>query len=152
MSTTRWSFYSAETGVISPARVLCSLAQLAANTPDGHLPILGAFDPLCQRVNVGTGQVEYYQPPAPADDELRTWAWDEPSRRWVASPTDLAVANAARAERDRRLLACDWVTVRALELGQEAPVDWLDYRQALRDVPEQPGFPRAIDWPAAPTD
>jgi hypothetical protein len=27
---------------------------------------------------------------------------------------------------------------------------WLEYRQALRDVPEQAGFPADIEWPGAP--
>jgi hypothetical protein len=82
-----WTFYDAQTGAIARGRITCSPANLAANTPPGHLPIAGTYDPLCQRVNIATGQVEYYQPPAPADDELRTWAWDEETRRWVAQPT-----------------------------------------------------------------
>jgi hypothetical protein len=145
-----WSFYDAETGAIAPGVITCTAAQLAANTPAGHIAIPGAFDHLSQRVDLATGQVVDYQPPAPADDELRTWAWNAETRRWVASPTVLAMANAARTERDARLAACDWVTVRALELGEEIPADWLAYRQALRDVPLQPGFPSAIDWPAPP--
>ena len=28
--------------------------------------------------------------------------------------------------------------------------DWLDYRQELRDVPDQPGFPKKIIWPQRP--
>lgn len=27
---------------------------------------------------------------------------------------------------------------------------WADYRQALRDVPQQPGFPRNVIWPTKP--
>ncbi|WP_412841983.1 phage tail assembly chaperone, partial [Cereibacter johrii] len=27
---------------------------------------------------------------------------------------------------------------------------WTAYRQALRDVPEQPGFPAEIAWPEPP--
>ena len=27
---------------------------------------------------------------------------------------------------------------------------WAQYRQALRDVPQQPGFPRAVTWPVRP--
>ena len=27
---------------------------------------------------------------------------------------------------------------------------WIDYRQALRDVPQQNGFPTDIDWPMNP--
>jgi hypothetical protein len=145
-----WSFYDTATGAIAPGAMTCTAAQVAANTPPGHSTIEGRFDHRSQRVDLATGQVVDCQPPAPADDELRTWAWNADTRRWVASPTVLAVANAARTERDARLAACDWVTVRALELGEEIPADWLAYRQALRDVPLQPGFPSAIDWPAPP--
>lgn len=28
--------------------------------------------------------------------------------------------------------------------------EWLDYRQALRDVPDQPNFPKAFGWPERP--
>ena len=51
-----------------------------------------------------------------------------------------------RAERDRRLSASDWTQV------LDAPVDrtaWVLYRQALRDLPEQPGFPD-VDFPETP--
>jgi hypothetical protein len=145
-----WSFYNASTGALAQGTLTCSTAQVAANTPEGWTAIEGRFDHLGQRVNLATGQVVDYQPPAPANDALRTWAWDADTRRWVASRTELAVANAARAERDARLAACDWVTVRALELGDEIPADWLTYRQALRDVPDQPGFPASVEWPAPP--
>lgn len=60
------------------------------------------------------------------------------------------LADAARAQRDALLSACDWVVVRAQELGEPVPEAWADYRQALRDVPQQEGFPENIDWPYAP--
>ncbi len=31
------------------------------------------------------------------------------------------------------------------------PQLWTTYRQALRDVPTQQGFPRDINWPPEPT-
>ena len=52
-----------------------------------------------------------------------------------------------RAERDRLLAASDWTQV------SDAPVDqaaWATYRQALRDVPQQAGFPDNITWPEVP--
>jgi hypothetical protein len=153
MSAARtWSFYDTATGAIAPGAMTCTAAQADANTPPGHLTIEGRFDHLSQRVNLQTGQVEDYQPPAPADDELRTWAWNVDTRRWVASPTDAAVAIDVRAERDKRLTACDWVTVRAVELGEEISPDWLAYRASLRAVPEQAGFPRSVEWPAPPQE
>lgn len=53
----------------------------------------------------------------------------------------------ARAERDRLLAASDWTQV------ADAPVDqaaWAAYRQALRDIPQQPGFPATVTWPTKP--
>ena len=49
-----------------------------------------------------------------------------------------------RQERDTKLTASDWTQV------ADAPVDkaaWATYRQALRDIPTQAGFPLTIEWP-----
>lgn len=57
------------------------------------------------------------------------------------------LAEQARIERDKLLTACDWTQV------ADAPVDsaaWAVYRQELRDVPEQEGFPENIIWPTEP--
>ena len=97
MPATAWSFYDIATGLIAPGRIVTSsVAALAANTPPGYAAIAGAFDHLAQRVDPATGQVVDYQPPAPADDELRTWAWDDATRRWVAQPTLAALKLEAR--------------------------------------------------------
>jgi len=53
----------------------------------------------------------------------------------------------ARAERDRLLAECDWTQL------PDAPKNrnlWSAYRQALRDIPQQPGFPDNITWPDRP--
>ena len=56
-------------------------------------------------------------------------------------------ASTVRQERNKLLRNTDWTQV------ADAPVDkaaWATYRQALRDVPSQAGFPWTIDWPDAP--
>lgn len=56
-------------------------------------------------------------------------------------------ATAARSERDILLSASDWTQV------ADAPVDqaaWATYRQSLRDIPQQAGFPSNIMWPSKP--
>lgn len=53
----------------------------------------------------------------------------------------------ARAERDRLISACDWTVLDDAKTDKQA---WATYRQALRDVPEQPGFPYDVSWPAIP--
>lgn len=58
-------------------------------------------------------------------------------------------ADQVRAERDALLAASDWTQV------ADAPVDqaaWATYRQALRDVPSQIGFPENVDWPSEPSE
>lgn len=60
------------------------------------------------------------------------------------------ISDAVRAQRDALLAACDWVVVRTNELDLQMPQDWSEYRQALRDVPQQEGFPEVIEWPEPP--
>jgi hypothetical protein len=56
-------------------------------------------------------------------------------------------ANEVRAERDQLLVASDWTQVLDAPVNQEA---WAEYRQALRDVPQQDGFPWDVEFPAKP--
>lgn len=74
-------------------------------------------------------------------------------------PTDEQKAAEARAERDRRIDAIRWRIERyqtqaaaGLETTdtEEQYKDILLYVQALRDIPEQAGFPDAIEWPEQP--
>jgi hypothetical protein len=78
------------------------------------------------------------------------WVW-----KWSISEMDdetkaakdAAQATAVRADRDKRLTDSDWTQV------ADAPVDkaaWATYRQGLRDVPAQAGFPWDITWPVKP--
>ena len=52
-----------------------------------------------------------------------------------------------RADRDKKLRESDWTQL------ADAPADkaaWATYRQALRDVPAQAGFPWDVKWPEQP--
>jgi len=60
---------------------------------------------------------------------------------------DAEQANAVRQQRGEKLKDSDWTQV------ADAPVDkaaWATYRQALRDVTGQEGFPWTITWPKQP--
>ena len=71
---------------------------------------------------------------------------------WTVAPLPQEEAERRiRTERDRRLAACDWVVIRAKELGQAVPIDWFTYRGDLRQLPDQPGFPFEAVWPTPPT-
>jgi hypothetical protein len=55
-------------------------------------------------------------------------------------------ASAIRLERDRLLAETDWTALSDVTMSPEMAA----YRQALRDVPAQPGFPDNVTWPAKP--
>ena len=59
-------------------------------------------------------------------------------------------SESVRNQRDRLLTETDWVAVKHNELGTPIPQEWLDYRQALRDITEQTGFPDNVEWPQEP--
>ena len=63
---------------------------------------------------------------------------------------DANQATAIREERDKKLAECDWRVIKALESNQAQDFQWATYRQALRDVPTQAGFPWEVTWPDMP--
>ena len=80
------------------------------------------------------------------DEEGVTHTVAEQEAAYTAA-VDAKAAESVRKERDRLLSECDWVAIRARELGQPVPEAWYDYRGDLRQVPEQEGFPHTISWP-----
>ena len=69
---------------------------------------------------------------------------------WVDSRTSEQLAQEARSKRDNLLAACDWRVTAATERGETPDANWQAYRQALRDISKQPGFPANIVWPQEP--
>lgn len=76
--------------------------------------------------------------------------------QWVSTPATpeqiaertTAKARDVRAQRNQRLADCDWTQL------PDAPVNtaaWATYRQELRDISGQAGFPWSIIWPTEPT-
>jgi hypothetical protein len=60
---------------------------------------------------------------------------------------DAEQAKSVRTQRDEKLKATDWTQV------ADAPLDkatWATYRQALRDLTKESGFPWDITWPTEP--
>jgi hypothetical protein len=60
---------------------------------------------------------------------------------------DANQSKSVRNDRNRRLADCDWTQL------SDAPVDeltWAVYRQKLRDITDQAGFPWEVVWPEQP--
>ena len=103
------------------------------------------------------GIIEVPDPVRP-DDNLFT-SVENPDGSWTATPRTaddiaarLTIANtqqvaAVRADRNGRLAATDWTQIADSTADKPA---WAAYRQALRDVPAQVGFPQSVTWPEQP--
>ena len=109
-------------------------------------------------VGEGSGQECDLPPPPPGGkllreaaapaDFSRLWQWNGQSfvdkgPRFPPNP-----ARDARVRRANLLQACDWTQLP--DVAPEVQRAWAPYRQALRDLPAQPGFPTTITWPKTP--
>lgn len=65
----------------------------------------------------------------------------------IELPKNEAEAN-VRGYRNRLLAECDWTQGR--DIADEVASRWAAYRQALRGIPQQVGFPYDVAWPAKP--
>jgi hypothetical protein len=106
----------------------------------------------------GAMRVYFATPPVLSDTQVLvedTPVFDVDAQRWtqvwqvremtteeVTQRFDNA-ASAVRQQRDSKLAETDWRFRSDLTPSQS----WIDYCQALRDVPLQSGFPWEINWP-----
>ena len=123
--------YDNQTGVIALNRNLsdAQVEKLCAENPNWSY-INGAVDSVSERViNLQTLKIE---------------------RRQRRTPS---VANLIREQRKLLLQGCDWTQAADSPLSAESKQAWADYRQALRDLPDEQGGVNSIDdvvWPTPP--
>ena len=63
---------------------------------------------------------------------------------------DTVLAASARQKRDRLIATTDYLVTPDYPIESDRLAKVKIYRQALRDIPEQAGFPRTITWPEKP--
>ena len=131
-----------------------TLGQLRRDNPQTSFPklipdeILASYD-VCP-----------YTRPKPDEYDSLAWrliddefvnvngAWMLPYKL-EALPLDQAERN-IRSRRDNLLQDTDWIVIKSYERGQNIPAEWELYRQALRDITSQVGFPNDVVWPTSP--
>jgi hypothetical protein len=64
-----------------------------------------------------------------------------------ASKANIIAASNARTKRNQLLSETDWTQVADAAANKEA---WAAYRQSLRDISLQEGFPMLVNWPTKP--
>jgi hypothetical protein len=96
----------------------------------------------------------------PVSADKSTWTVQPPTLQASAQPVidafDIPAEETAwqwyvvRAERDQWLYGCDWTQIAGAPLDASDVAEWVTYRQALRDVPDDQTDPYAIVWPTPP--
>ena len=107
---------------------------------DGYLPVVVIEEATAEKPIVKyrevNGQIEQYAEAAPVPA--------------VPEPTAEQQEMQVRAQRNSLLSLSDWTQLADAPLTTEQKQAWAEYRQALRDVPEQAGFPENVAWPFSP--
>jgi hypothetical protein len=78
--------------------------------------------------------------------------WDYDGSKFTQPPDPTPTAEEVFTERNRLLAESDWTQLSDARaaMGEAKAAEWDAYRQALRDVQEQEGFPENVVWPTKP--
>lgn len=114
------------------------------NIPDNVLEEFGVYRVL----EVAAPEINYRTHTNTQDIQLVDNVWTQVWQT-VELPLEQATTN-IRSQRDYFLQESDWVVSKAYEIGEPVPANWATYRQALRDITAQEGFPYNVSWPTKP--
>ncbi len=84
-------------------------------------------------------------PEKPADD----YSFDYATKSWQP-PSNEVVEKQIIKQRAQLLFASDWTQLPNNPLTPELQAQWATYRQELRDITQQIGYPFNVVWPTSP--
>jgi hypothetical protein len=79
----------------------------------------------------------------------QTWVVYDLSQEEIDARTSQK-ADEVRQQRDQLLTATDWRVIKATETQTPESPEWMQYREDLRNIPQQQGFPWNVVWPSQP--
>jgi hypothetical protein len=79
----------------------------------------------------------------------QVWVVTDASAQEISQRTEEQKSN-VRSERDQKLVESDWVVIKSMETDVPELDAWKSYRQTLRNIPQQSGFPWSVEWPEKP--
>lgn len=112
---------------------------------DGFVVYQGTGDilpPDCVIADIDIGN-----PPGPG------YLYHYPNKTWIQSPDQLrsySLGKQAKENRDKLLYESDWTQLPNGPLTTQQQQSWVVYRQQLRDITSQSGYPFKIIWPTPP--
>ena len=133
----------------------CRDEDFEAQSIDGFELLEGKADSLSHYVD--NGQLVEYSPSVKAKKAERKpfyFEWSNEVFDWVDTRTDEEKYNlasgSAQITRNDLLYQSDWTQIANNPLTPELQQQWAAYRQQLRDITEQSGYPFNIVWPTPP--
>jgi len=105
--------------------------------------------PVKQRVRNPDGTFVADNPDTPENEAwqwVQVWNVTDATTEEIEQRTEQQ-ANDVRQERNNKLSDCDWTQLADAVVDKQA---WAEYRQALRDIPQQEGFPFNVVFPEQP--
>ena len=113
--------------------------------PDNYVAVAGVPQPPC------TYAENIVEATPQKIDGTWTQIWDVvPATPEQIEERTARQADEVRTDRNKRLAECDWTQLQDSPLDPEAKAAWAFYRENLRMVPQQPGFPWNVQWPPQP--
>ena len=136
----KYTIYNTTTGQIErviecPPEMVCIQFDSAT-----HAALEGSFNDSSYYVEAG---VPVAMPPKPTPHHV----FDYTTKQWIDPRTPETEWPLVRAQRNRLLLESDWTQLPDVPIATKDA--WATYRQALRDITEQPD-PFNIVWPVPP--
>lgn len=80
---------------------------------------------------------------------VKTWAVRDATEEEIGKKIQ-EIEGSALARRYKELANTDWTQLPDVNLTAEKKQEFAVYRQALRDITTQPGYPQTINWPEKP--
>jgi hypothetical protein len=75
--------------------------------------------------------------------------FDYQTKKWILGDIDYVVQE-IKIKRNKLLQESDWTQIPNNPLTIEKQQEWAVYRQLLRDITKQPGYPANVVWPQQP--
>ena len=110
---------------------------------------------VCKVVGVNRPTVGYAKNVSEALPEFVDGQWVQSWEVTDATSEEIALrlkslSDKVRSKRDALLSDSDWVVIKSVEGATQVPSAWATYRQELRDITNQTGFPAEVVWPTKP--
>lgn len=108
----------------------------------GFAPVIPQPQPMVDH----TANVVESSPELKDDEWIQTWAIEPATKSEITERIAAQVA-AVKSQRNDLLQCSDWTQLPDASVDRQA---WTAYREQLRQVKTQPGFPWHITWPQSP--